>query len=301
MKTRYWLIVVVVAVGTPLAHAQDHAGHGKTAAAPQVAPSVRMTMEALHASGGVPPGWRFTMLPGDPTAGRRVFVDFKCYACHAVKGEQFPLPPGETATAGPELTGMGGHHPVEYLAESVINPNAVLVDSPGFIGGDGRSIMPTYPDMTLGQLADVVAYLASLTAPDAMLRHQAAREQSVGGYRVRLEYTAPEGGDHAHHHGAAPSTGATRSRLLAFITDTALGQPLPYLPVKASIEVPGKPPLTVTLAPSLGPEGFHYGADVAIPEVTRQITLSIGATTMRLGAGTPPGLTRSQRVTFQWR
>src|SRR5262249_13548916 len=148
-----------------------------------------------------PPGWRFTMPAGDPAAGRRVFVDFKCYACHAVKGEQFPLPAGVTATAGPDLTGMGGHHPGEYFSESVLNPNAVLVDSPGFIGGDGRSIMPTYPDMTLGQFVDVVAYLASLSAPDATHQHEAPREQSVGGYRIRLSYTKAEpGADHTHQH-----------------------------------------------------------------------------------------------------
>src|SRR5262245_28651888 len=98
------LMLFAVAVAAPLAAAQDHAGHGAAKTPPA---SVRITMDALHAAGGVPPGWRFTMPAGDPAAGRRVFVDFKCYACHAVRGEQFPLPPGATATAGPDLTGMG--------------------------------------------------------------------------------------------------------------------------------------------------------------------------------------------------
>ena len=45
-----------------------------------------------------------------------------------------------------------------------MNPSAVLVEGPGYIGGDGRSVMPPYPDMTLGQLVSLVAYLKTLTA-----------------------------------------------------------------------------------------------------------------------------------------
>jgi hypothetical protein len=58
---------------------------------------------------------------------------------------------------------MGAHHPPGYFAEAILNPDAVLVEGDGWIGPDGHSTMPSYPDMTLGQLADVVAYLASLT------------------------------------------------------------------------------------------------------------------------------------------
>ena len=64
-------------------------------------------MDALHAAGGVPPGWRFTLPPGDPAAGRQVYVDLKCYACHAIKGEQFPLKPGEAATRVPTSRAWG--------------------------------------------------------------------------------------------------------------------------------------------------------------------------------------------------
>src|SRR4029434_3012456 len=92
---------------------------------------------------------------------RQVYVDLKCYACHQIKGEQFPLKPGEAATAGPDLTGMARHHPTEYLVESLVNPNAVVIDGPGYVGGDGRSIMPATPAMTLAQLIDLVAYLKS--------------------------------------------------------------------------------------------------------------------------------------------
>src|SRR5262245_60531886 len=92
-------VAAVAAVAIPaFVHAQHVHGTG-----PSAGGSVRVTMEALHAAGGVPQGWKFTLPAGDPRAGRQSFVDFKCYACHVVKGERFP---GESSTAGPELTGM---------------------------------------------------------------------------------------------------------------------------------------------------------------------------------------------------
>jgi mono/diheme cytochrome c family protein len=120
-------------------------------------------MEALHQSGGVPPGWKFSPPPGDVAAGRRAFVEFGCHTCHDVRGEQFPALAAGEKRPGPDLTGMGSHHPAEYFAESILNPNAVRVDGPGYMGPDGRSVMPAYPDMTLAQLTNLVAYLQSLT------------------------------------------------------------------------------------------------------------------------------------------
>ena len=124
-----------------------------------------ITMEALHRAGGVPAGWKFTPPPGDPARGRQAFVDFGCFSCHPVQSEHFADRPDEQRP-GPDLTGMGSHHPTEYFAESILNPDAVLVDGPGYLGSDGRSIMPSYPDMTLAQLADLVAYLKSSTAAE---------------------------------------------------------------------------------------------------------------------------------------
>ena len=141
-------------------------GDKERAPAPSERPairSVRITMAALHQAGGVPPGWRFTVPPGDVAAGRRTFADAGCPSCHLVAREAFPPPTGP----GPELTGMGSHHPAEYFVESILTPDAVLVDGPGYIGPDGRSVMPSYPDLTLRQLADLVAYLKSLTAGGA--------------------------------------------------------------------------------------------------------------------------------------
>lgn len=133
-----------------------------TAAKPK---PIRIPMEELHKAGGVPPGWKFAFPAGDPVKGRKAFVDFECFSCHQVKGEKFP--PGKKGDVGPELTGMGGRHPTDYFLESVVNPNAVIVEGPGFIGPDGLSKMPDYRDsMTVAQLIDLVAYLKDLTGRD---------------------------------------------------------------------------------------------------------------------------------------
>ena len=142
---------------------QVRTGHGPaTAATP--AP-IRTTMGQLHARGGVPPEWRFLLPPGDAAEGRKAFVSMECFACHEVKGESFPQTSKTPRGKGPELTGMGSHHPAEYFAESIINPNRVIVEGTGYTGPDGLSTMPSYADtMTLKQLVDVVAYLKSLTS-----------------------------------------------------------------------------------------------------------------------------------------
>jgi len=121
--------------------------------------SARITMQELHASGGVPKGWMFTPPSGDAAKGRAVFARLECYTCHAVGGEKFPRP----SKVGPALSDVGHHHPAGYLLESVINPNAVIVEAPGYTGPDGRSIMPDYRDsLSTRELIDLIAYLKSL-------------------------------------------------------------------------------------------------------------------------------------------
>ena len=152
------LEIIPVACGKP----DQDAMRAKAEALRQKTRPVRIGMDELHRMGGVPPSWRFTPPAGDAEAGRRAFVDFRCNSCHRVAGEPFPAP-AEGGAVGPDLTGMGSHHPAEYFAEAILNPDAVLVEGPGYIGPDGRSVMPTYPYMTLAQLADLVTYLKGLT------------------------------------------------------------------------------------------------------------------------------------------
>jgi len=135
-------------------------------------------MADLHRQGGVPAGWRFSLPPGNVDAGRKTFADLGCASCHRVPD----VPSSATDEArGPDLAGMGSHHPAEYFAESILNPDAVLVDGPGWIGPDGRSIMPAYPDVTAHQLADVVAYLKSLRAGSATELAAASLPSNIAG------------------------------------------------------------------------------------------------------------------------
>ena len=142
--------------------ASDNVDHSSTVNSEPL----HITMMELHKLGGVPPGWKFTMPAGDAQVGRDVYIKMQCFSCHEVHGEQFPSDQKNTKP-GPNLTGMGGHHPPEYLAESILEPNAVIITGPGYTGPDGLSIMPSYRDtLTLQEWTDLVAYLKSLTGDE---------------------------------------------------------------------------------------------------------------------------------------
>ncbi len=170
MRARWVLIIpvviglggVAIRAGIPAEMDMGHKEPIQATAPPQK--SIRTTMKQLHMSpGGVPKGWKFTVPPGDPKAGRAAYAKFECFKCHAVKGEEFPAVTKTATDVGPDLTGMGSHHPAEYFAESIIDPNAVILTDKGYTGPDGKSIMPDYSQsMTLRELIDVVAYLKSL-------------------------------------------------------------------------------------------------------------------------------------------
>jgi Cu/Ag efflux protein CusF len=107
-----------------------------------------------------PKGWVFAMPKGNPVKGRAVYEKFSCYSCHEVRGEKFP-PLDKGQAVGPELSQMGPMHPLEYFTESIINPSAVGAKK--YRGPDGKSKMPHFnEDMTVQELIDVSAYLASL-------------------------------------------------------------------------------------------------------------------------------------------
>jgi mono/diheme cytochrome c family protein len=153
-----WLGVVVLGCtavltdSTPARHAV-HVGHQ------DVSSPAFITMEELHARGGIPPGWILTPPSGDPRRGRAVFAGLACFTCHHVAGETFP----PSTLPGPDLTNVGAHHPPGYLLESVLNPDAVIVQAPGYTDPQGRSIMPDFRNrLSVNQLVDLVAYLASL-------------------------------------------------------------------------------------------------------------------------------------------
>ena len=287
----------------------QHQGHEQHTTPPSSSPAAaatqggagrKVTMEELHRSGGVPSGWKFELPGGDPVKGRQVFADLECYKCHAVAGENFPAAGGDAKNVGPELAGMGGQHPAEYFAESILAPNAVILDGPGYTGPDGKSIMPSFADsLTVTQLVDLVAFLKSLTAGGHHTQSAAPTEKTVGDYTVRLDYRG--GGDHAGHEGhagqamSAPAPG----HLMVFVADRANGEPVPYLPLSATITAPGKPARRVRLAPMVGGQGFHYGVNVVLPDGAHTITLNIGPVAVQTMPAVKGRFARPVTVVFE--
>jgi len=104
---------------------------------------------------GGPRAGTVTPPPGDAARGRAVFTRLQCATCHAAPGESFAAP----TRPGPSLAGIGARHPGE-LVESILNPNAQILDGPGYSDASGRSIMPDYRDkLTVAELIDLVEYL----------------------------------------------------------------------------------------------------------------------------------------------
>jgi mono/diheme cytochrome c family protein len=256
-------------------------------------------MEELHQAGGVPRGWKFALPAGDAARGRRVFADLECYKCHAVRGESFPPPGADAKNVGPELTGMGDMHPAEYFAESILSPNTVILDGPGYSGPDGKSVMPTYAEsLSVTQLVDLVAFLKSLRA-GGHVHHPVLAEKTAGDYTVRLEYRGGGHGDHAGHgsHVGQGGTGAP-GHLMAFVSDRTTGEPVPYVPVTATIRAAGKPARAVKLSPMLGGPGFHYGADVTLPDGRHTVALTIGPASMQVMASARGRFAKPVTVVF---
>jgi mono/diheme cytochrome c family protein/uncharacterized protein involved in high-affinity Fe2+ transport len=308
-----FLLVIALLWGS---HAHPEGEHSHTTGAvsqgrPQA--SITITPEELHRLGGVPPGWQFRFPDGDPAVGRAVFAKLECYQCHTIRGEAFPQTATSTGNVGPELTGMGGHHPGEYFAESILNPNAVIVTGPGYTDGDGLSVMPDYRGtMTVAEFIDLLAYLQSLKsgdAHDAQAHHDghgdqgALLDQVVGDYRIRVVYHSGKTDHHGHHPGAhrgGKSQATARNHLMAFITDRKTGEPIPYLPVSASIVAAKHSPYRVELTPMMGSQGFHYGADMTLPPQAAKVTLSIGPTAMRVMPSAGGRFLKPQRVSLDW-
>ena len=254
----------------------------------------RVSEDELHRHGGIPRGWKFSIPPGNVERGRELFRQLECSKCHEIKTEQFPAPSDGKYT-GPELTGMGRIHPREYIAESILYPNAVIVDEPGATGPDGLSLMPSFADtLSLAQWVDLVAYLKSLTeGGEHPEDHAVERVTTAGEYRIRLVY-ANELGGHAGH--GVPATG----HLMAFITERETGETVPYLPVRAAVQAEGAARRIITLRPMFDDRGFHYGADVTLSDRTTRLTLVVGPTTARVLAPAKGRYGKPTTVNFDW-
>jgi putative copper resistance protein D len=124
-------------------------------------PTSHVTAKELRQGGSGARGGSLTLPPGDAARGRTVFVKLQCFGCHTVQGERLPA----ARRPGPELTAIGTRPPAD-LVESIMNPNAMIVDGPGYTDARGSSTMPDYREtLTVGELIDLVAYLKSLPGP----------------------------------------------------------------------------------------------------------------------------------------
>jgi mono/diheme cytochrome c family protein len=107
---------------------------------------------------------------GDAAHGRAVFARLECATCHAVPDPNFSAP----TQPGPNLAAIGGRHPGE-IVESIMNPNAQILDRPGYTDERRQSTMPDYRDrLTVGELIDLVEYLRSFEAVPAPATQQHA-------------------------------------------------------------------------------------------------------------------------------
>ena len=106
----------------------------------------------------VPQGWKFSLPDGDAKAGKTVFLDMKCYSCHAIDIPGEKLPPSRSKGAGPTLTGYAVL-PKEYMADSIIKSHTVVA-APGYVVKEGRAAMGEYNHfLTVQELIDLVAFL----------------------------------------------------------------------------------------------------------------------------------------------
>src|SRR5262249_40862968 len=123
-------------------------------------------------------------------------------------------------------------------------------------------------------------------------------EKTVGDYTVRLDYRG--GSEHAGHesHAGHAMSAPAPGHLMVFVADRANGEPVPYLPVSATITAPGKPARRVSLAPMVGGQGFHYGANVALPDGAHTITLNIGPVAVQTMTSTKGRFAKPVTVVF---
>jgi mono/diheme cytochrome c family protein len=87
--------------------------------------------------------------PGDPAAGKTVYADAGCAACHTFKAA------GSTGKTGPNLDESLKGKDEDYVRQSIVDPDAEI--APGFQPG----IMPKNYGQQLNskQIADLVAFL----------------------------------------------------------------------------------------------------------------------------------------------
>jgi uncharacterized protein involved in high-affinity Fe2+ transport len=89
--------------------------------------------------------------------------------------------------------------------------------------------------------------------------------------------------------------------LVVLVNDLVTGEPVPYLPISATIQTEKAAARTVNLIPMVGGQGFHYGTDVTLSPATTKITVTIGKPTMRVMPSASARFARTEAVSFDWK
>lgn len=96
--------------------------------------------------------------------GQEVFAAKKCWQCHTIQGKNFEeLEPG---SVGPDLTSIGTIQTREYIIESILNPDALVVPPIEDHSQEGRSKMPSYAEQIgVSDLMKLAVFLKAQTGP----------------------------------------------------------------------------------------------------------------------------------------
>ena len=99
----------------------------------------------------------------NPEDGMDVFDAMKCWECHGgVKGFEDKVVEGG-GKVGPDISNIAAIQDAQYLYESIVFPNKVIVKGEGFTGEDGKTKMPEFHDtLTIRQLYDLIAFMQTL-------------------------------------------------------------------------------------------------------------------------------------------
>lgn len=99
----------------------------------------------------------------NPEDGMDVFEAMKCWECHGgVKGFEDKVVEGG-GKVGPDISNIAAIQDAQYMYESIVFPNKVIVKGEGFTGEDGKTKMPEFHDtMTIRQIYDLIAFLQTL-------------------------------------------------------------------------------------------------------------------------------------------
>jgi mono/diheme cytochrome c family protein len=99
---------------------------------------------------------------GNPDAGRKAFMDLRCYTCHAVAGET-EMPKSFSANQGPTLNRPIRNQSPGKIATSIISPSHEISKEVLERRKDDISPMGDYSEaMTVRQLLDLLAYLSPM-------------------------------------------------------------------------------------------------------------------------------------------